>query len=496
VTEPAVLLVNPPITEAQRRGPLGAIIKNLYFNSPPLGIAYIASYLEQQGVRVGLMDAAVEGFSPDETVERIRAWRPTVVGITSTSNFFGNAVALATAVKRSAGEVATLIGGPHVSTQAEHAMQFACFDYACIGEGEVTTLELVQALAAGAGVDGVKGLALRRDGKLHRTEPRPMISDLDQLPFPARHLLPLAKYVPQPNDGPYLPKLSTISSRGCPYGCIFCDHGIYGRTYRSFSAGRIVDEMEELVGRWGARDIAFVDSLFMISRQRVEGIVDEILRRGLRVHWTCTIRANIATRELLGRMRQAGCWRVRVGVESGNEEVLRFIRKEVTKEQIREVTQAAHDLGLHPKAFFMIGHPTETEATIADSIAFARSLPLTDITVQINTPLPGAPQFEVFEQHGVLISDRLEDYTFWQPVFIPHGLTKERMERLFRRFYLSFYLRPVIVWRHLKMLRGPADVTRYLRALGLTFQRFVRTRADAVYHTSDAPEGEGPGALR
>ena len=482
---PSVLLINPPITDAQRQGPLGPIIKNLYFNSPPLGIAYIAALLEKHGCRVRLMDAAVEGYTPDETIAEICGWKPDVVGITSSSNFFCNALELATNLKAAAPEIVTLLGGPHVSAQVEHAMRHTCFDYACVGEGEFTTLELVRTLADGGDVALVKGIAYRRDGGIFRTEARQLIRDLDVLPMPARHLLPLEKYIPQPNDGPYLPKMAMITSRGCPFGCTFCDHGTYGKTYRSFSAPRIVDEMAEMVDRYGARDIAFVDSLFMISEKRVAGIVDEIMTRGIKVHWTCTIRANIATRELLARMKEAGCWRVRIGVESGNQEVLDFIEKEVTKEQIREVVQAAEEKGLQTKAFFMIGHPTESERTIRDSIDFAKSLPLTDITVQINTPLPGAPQFKFFEEHGSLVSDRLEDYTFWQPVFIPEGLTKESMERLFRTFYLSFYLRPVIVWRHLRMLRRPSDLQRYFRALMLMFRRFIGTRVDTVFHTAD-----------
>jgi hypothetical protein len=245
VTEPAVLLVNPPITEAQRRGPLGAIIKNSLQLAAP--VACIASH-RAAGVRVGLMDAAVEG-QPQTRRWADPPWRPTGRHHLDLE-LLRQRGALATAVKRSAGEVATLIGGPHVSTQAEHAMQFACFDYACIGEGEVTTLELVRALSAGAGVDGVKGLALRRDGKLHRTEPRPMISDLDRLPFPARHLLPLAKYVPQPNDGSPL-KLSTSPAAAALTAASSATTASMAAPTNSFSAGRIVDEMEELVGCWG-----------------------------------------------------------------------------------------------------------------------------------------------------------------------------------------------------------------------------------------------------
>ena len=175
-------------------------------------------------------------------------------------------------------------------------------------------------------------------------------------------------------------------------------------------------------------------------------------------------------------MKQAGCWRVRIGVEAGDPEVLGFIQKQISPEQVAKVVGYAHDVGLHPKAFFMIGHPTETEASIRKSIAFAKSLPLTDITVQINTPLPGAPQTEDIEKYGELITTDFERYSFWEPVFVPKGLTRERMDYLYRVFYRSFYFRPIIVWRHLKMLKGWSDVLRYARALSLIVRMFVRRR--------------------
>lgn len=475
-TLPAVSLINPPITREQRKGPLGPVIKNLYFNSPPLGIAYIAAVLERDGARVQLIDAAVEDLSMEETVARIEAFGPGIVGITSTTNFFCNAVELATALKAKLPGLTTVLGGPHVSSHTDSAMENACFDFACVGEGEMTASELVRSLADGGRIEEVRGLAFRRDGRIVTTAARPLIADLNTLPPPARHLLPLGQYVPQPNDGPYLPKAAMISSRGCPYRCIFCDHGIYGNTYRSFSAMRIVDEMEELVTRYGIRDIAFVDSLFMISAGRVHEIADEILRRKLTVHWTCTIRANITTAEILAKMKRAGCWRVRVGVEAGNAEVLKLIRKEVTKEQVRDVVRLADRAGLHPKGFFMIGHPGETRERIRESIDFARSLRLTDITVQINTPLPGAPQWSMIREYGDLVTRDLRQYSFWEPVFVPRGMTAGELRELHGAFYRAFYFRPIVIWRHLKMIRSFSDIARYVRALSLMINMFVRKR--------------------
>ena len=461
----SVLLINPPITKVQREGRLGPVIKNLYFNSPPLGIAYVAAVLERDGIPVQIIDAAVEDLTMEDTINRIREIRPSIVGLTSTTNFFGNAVELAEEIKRVLPDTTTVLGGPHVSSNCEPAMVSTCFDYACIGEGEFTMLELAHALAGSGSVENVKGLAYRVDGKIHRTEPRPLIEDLNVLPAPARHLLPLQKYIPQPNDGPYLPKAAMISSRGCPYECVFCDHGIFGNVYRTFSASRIVDEMEELVVRYGIRDIAFVDSLFMLNRKRVIDILDEIQRRDLKVHWTCTIRANIAARDILARMKAAGCWRVRIGVEAGNEEVLKLIRKQVSLEQVRRVVGDADNLGLHPKGFFMVGHMGETKETIRQSIELAKELPLTDITVQINTPLPGAPQWSMFDQYGDLVTCELEEFSFWEPVFVPKGMTADELRDLL-----------VTAAERYSVLRRFSDVKRYARALSLLFSMFVRKR--------------------
>jgi len=407
---------------------------------------------------------------------RIRAFAPDVIGLTSSTTFYCNARELAAQIRVRLPGVTTILGGPHASFVPEACLDDPGIDYICVGEGEETAVEFMAALAGGMPMDTVRGLAFKRDGAIVLTPPRPFITDLDSLPLPARHLLPLDKYVPMPNDGPYVPKTAMISSRGCPFHCIFCDHGVFGPSYRSYGAKRTVDEMAELVTRYGIRDIAFVDSLFMVSPQRVTGICDEIIRRGVKVHWTCTIRANIATRAVLAHMKAAGCWRVRIGVESGNDAVLKFIRKQVTRDEVRRVVRDAHELGLHPKAFFMIGHPTETEKEIRDTITFAKELSLTDITVQINTPMPNAPQWAIANEYGTMVSADFEQFSFWEPVYVPHGLTRRRLKELHALFYRSFYFRPVIVWRHLRMLRSVHDIRRYTRALTLMFKMFVRPR--------------------
>ncbi len=469
-----ILLVNPPILIEKSRGEIAAVIENLFYNSPPLGLAYIAAVLEKEGHEVAIIDAAVERLSLDQVAGRAASFAPDGIGLTSTTNLFDCAVALAQKFRERFKGVPLLLGGPHVSVNPEHALSFECFDVGVLGEGERTMAELAAALSAGRGLDAVNGLALRRNGKLVTTPRREPVQDLDELPFPARHLLPMRLYKPQPNDQYVLPKVSMIAGRGCPYSCIFCDKSVFNGPYRSFSPAYIVSEMQHLIKEYGARDIAFLDSIFTISVGRVEGIIDEMRRRGVKVPWTCTARANVVTEDLLRKMKEAGCWRIRLGIESGSDAVLKFIRKGITTRQVRDAARWANALGIQTKGFFMIGHLIDTRQTIEETIRFARSLPLKDITVQINTPMHKTAQWEISKDHGRFLSNAYKDFSYWEPVFIPNGLTKEYLLEAHGRFYRSFYMRPVIVWRHLCRLRHAYNLFKYPRAFPLLRHLFFR----------------------
>ena len=462
-----VLLLNPPVLSCREGKSILPVINNLFFNSPPLGLGYIAAVLEREEIPVVIIDAAVERISISALIDRINRFEPDVIGITATTNLFDSAVEAARILKENFSNAQLVIGGPHVSANPQHALSFECFDLGIKGEGEITFLELLRALDRNEALDRIKGLVLRREDRVFLTQDREFIEDLDSLPFPARHLLPMERYRPQPNDQYSLPKLGMITSRGCPYSCIFCDKSIFTKRYRSFSAAYIVSEMEHLIDKYGARDIAFLDSTFTVSHERVEGIIDEMKRCNVRVNWTCTVRADVATKELLMKMKEAGCWRIRLGVESGNKKVLKFIKKGITKEQVKNVTQWAHQIGLRPKGFFMVGHPVDTKASIEETIRFAKSLPFKDITVQMNTPMMNTPQHDIYEDYGTIVADNYNEFSYWEPIFVPNGLDKEYLFETLHRFYRSFYLRPVIIWRHLSQIRSWDVVVKYLQSLNL-----------------------------
>ncbi|MDD5614367.1 MAG: radical SAM protein, partial [Candidatus Omnitrophica bacterium] len=238
---------------------------------------------------------------------------------------------------------------------------------------------------------------------------------------------------------------------------------VFGGIYRSFSPEYIAGEMKHLVKDFGARDIAFVDSTFTFTRERTLQVVKKVKEANLGVSWTCSVRADILDKSLLKEMKDSGCWRVRIGVESGSSEVLKFIKKGITRSQIRRAAIWAYELDLEPKAFFMLGHLNDTKETIAQTVDFALGLPLKDITVQINTPLKNTPQYELADRFGDWLTNDVSRSSFWEAVFIPKGLSYKELSQYHRKFYLRFYLRPQIWFRHIIKIRSFIDVIKYLR---------------------------------
>lgn len=463
-----VILVNPSLHHNTARR-LGPIADNLFYNSAPLGLGYLAAVLKAKKYEVKIIDAPAEGLSIAKVMERIINFPPDIVGITTHTISSISSYELAKQIRNRLPGVKIIAGGPHITSNPNELLNHPELDIAVIGEGEVTFEELTRSLEGGQDLTRVKGLAFNVKGEVFFTPPREFISDLDSLPFPARHLLPMHLYKPQPNDQKRLPKLSMISSRGCPYNCVFCDKNIFKNVYRSFSPQYIVAEISHLVEKFNARDIAFVDSTFTPNKDRVYGIIDAIKNSNLDITWTCSVRADVLDRQLLKDMKDAGCWRIRLGIESGNNEVLKFIKKGITKYQVRQAADWAYELDLEPKGFFIIGHLTDTKQTIEETIDFACDLPLKDITVQINTPLKGTPQYQVMDSYGKILTKDVTYYNFWEPVFIPNGLSQGELKHYYAKFYLKFYLRPRVWYRHIVKIKSLCDIIKYLRGAKIIF---------------------------
>ena len=452
-----------------RDGHVSPVTSFLFYNSAPLGLLYIAAMLEHENEEVCVIDAAAEQLNIPQTVQRVREWKPDVIGIGATTVIFEGAKELATALKEALPEAPIVLGGYHVTLVPDEAMAHDAFDVGVLHEGEYTMVELLEHFRGERELSSIEGIIYRGEEGLIETAHRKEFRALDELPIPARHLLPPDLYRPIPVDEHGLPKFAMITSRGCPHKCAFCQKA--GSGYRSRSARQVVDEIEHLVRDFGAKDIAIVDSLFCANKRRVMAICDEIIRRGVKVSWTCSSRVEVVDKEMLQRMKDAGCWRTRFGVESGSDGVLDFISKGITKEKIRNAITWADEVGLRPKAFFMVGHMPDTKETMRETIDFAKSIPLHDVTVQINTLLPGTPQMEIWEREGEkwgrVVNTTTDEKSFWEPTFVPWGLESDDIIEAHRAFYREFYLRPQIMMRHLKEINSLQDVRKYVQASSL-----------------------------
>ena len=478
-----IILINPPIDSVLENGHVSPVTQYLFYNSAPLGILYIAALLEQEGYIVSVIDAAAEELDVAGTVERVKEFNPDVIGLGSFTVTFETTCVLGEQLRETFPTVPMILGSYHVTLVPHEAMSHKYFDIGVLKEGEFTMLELVRYFEHHAhddlsGLDDIDGICYRLPDEnaeqgwtLKKTAPRKKLKELDKLPVPARHLLPPNIYKPIPVDNHATPKFSMVSSRGCPHACAFCQKSRTG--YRSHSPKYVVDEMEHLVRDFGAKDIAFVDSLFCANKRRVHAICDEIIRRGLqhKVSWTCSSRVEVVDKPLLQKMKDAGCWRTRFGIESGHDTVLEFISKGITQDKIKKAITAAHEVGLRPKAFFMVGHMPDTKERIMETINFAKSIPLHDVTVQINTLLPETPQLEVWKREGYkwgrLVNTTTDEKSFWEPTFVPWGLEPDDLIELHRKFYREFYLRPVTLQRHMSSIKTMRDVYKYMEAASL-----------------------------
>jgi radical SAM superfamily enzyme YgiQ (UPF0313 family) len=394
-----------------------------------------------------------------------------LVGISTTTASFTKALAVANEVKAQL-DLTVVVGGPHATALPEETLQNPCFDIGVVGEGELTMVELAEKLGSNENLENVRGIVYRERGKVRRNPERPYIMDLDSVPFPARHLLPsLDVYHPTPSAYRCLPQATMITSRGCPYNCTFCDRSVFGSTYRARSARNVVDEMEMLVEKHGAKEVRFWDDTFNIDARRVIQICEEIRVRGIDVPWTCLGRINRMNAEVLRAMEESGCWQVDYGIESGNQQLLDGIRKGLTLDMIRTVTKMTREAGIRMRGFFMLGLPGETEETMRQTIEFAKRLDLSAAVFHITTPFPGTELYKTVLESGELdMKAGWDDYSIFSSEaspYVPKGLTHETIEHYQTQAYHAFYMRLSFILRQVLGIRSLSDIRRYMTGLAV-----------------------------
>nr|MDO8076975.1 radical SAM protein [Candidatus Freyarchaeota archaeon] len=432
---------------------VSAILNILGTTSPPLGLAYLASSLEKEGVKVRIVDAQALNLGFDDIEQEIRRWKPDVVGATGATPAYLDALRVLEIAKNHG--AATVAGGPHFSfTDVETLELFPFVDFVVRGEGEETMVELVNALQGRGEFPDIPGLTYRDKNVVRRNPDRPLIEDIDGVPFPAFHLLPMNRYT----FGEH--RYATVmTSRGCPYKCVFCASSkLFGKRWRGRSPENVVDELEHLAEKYRVRNIEFLDDTFTLNQRRAEKICDEIVDRRLDIVWNCSSRVNTISHGLLEKMKRAGCDSIYYGVESGSQEILDRMKKGITLEQIVRAFRITKRVGMEIIGSFIIGFPGETVDTIKKTINFAKFLKPDYAQFTICTPYPGTELYEIIEksENMQLLTRDWSEYDALKPVYTikddSYPSPSELMKWV-KKAYVKFYVSLGFMFQQLKKRR-------------------------------------------
>jgi anaerobic magnesium-protoporphyrin IX monomethyl ester cyclase len=418
-----VCLINPPYIHPRFWG--------MPYILPPLETAYVAAVLEKKH-DLRIIDAHIEGWNNVEQLDetrnriglrnkeiaaRINRWSPDVVGINVRfSGWSSIAYEIASLAKSIDKNIITMLDGLHPSARPKECLMQPDIDFVIIGEPEYTTLELVDTLEQGKsnGLKNVKGIGFKKNGNKIITSPRPLLEDLDALPFPARHLLPMEAYFAAVRKYPLRGEINKrwatmLTSRGCPHNCVFCtSHIVNGRKWRARSPENVVDEIKELVDTYRIKQIDFNDDNMALDKKRMEAICDLIVESGLDIEWYTPngIRADTLDENLLIKMKKSGCKKIRIAPESGVQRVVnQIIKKNLDLREVEKTVVLCKKVGIKVGCFFVIGLIGETKEDIKESVNFAyrlRRLGADRFYFSIATPMYGTELYEQAKRLGFL----------------------------------------------------------------------------------------------
>ena len=349
---------------------------------PPMGILYLISALRNRypnKYQFELIEQALYELSSEQVLKRFQKFDPDMVCFSAMSMEAGEMEEIARLVKKEKPNCITVLGGPHASIFYDWALKNSDIDYVVIGEGEETFPELLETLEQDKPLDQVKGIAFMRDGQLVLTEPRPFIEDLDSIPFPAWDMIDFDSYhgflsmtgwVP-PHRWAFL-----FTTRACPFKCAYC-HCIFGKKVRKRSVENVIAEIELLVNQYGVKQLQIIDDIFNLDLERAKRICDEIVNRGIKVKiaFPNGLRADMMDRELIQKLKKAGCFSIAYAIESGSPRIQKLIHKNLDLEKARQVVEWTYQEGIITHAFTMIGFPSETREEMNQTLEYVLSSP-------------------------------------------------------------------------------------------------------------------------
>ncbi len=473
-----IIFVNPPY---ERIAAGYDFVRHITNRAPSLGLLYLAASVREHGYQAAIIESDIENLDPDQVAQRLIEEKPAFIGITLFTVGVWQAAQIARKVKKQLPNTIIIVGGPHISSMSMETMQrFTEFDIAVIHEGEHVLPELLAHLQSGKVLEAVNGIIYRHDGELKRTPPAPSITDLDGLPMPAWDLLPNFPdtYLPAIYDYPQGPVATLVASRGCPFLCKFCDTSTFGAKVRANSPQVVFNMMKHLHVNHGIRHIQFVDDLFLASKIRTLALCDLIIENKLKMTWSCTARVDTVKPDVVKRMKQAGCWEISFGLETGSNELLQKMDKAARVEMSEQAVKWTAEAGIRCKGLFMLGYPGETTETIQQTKAFTRRIPMTTMNLTKFTPYPGSPVYR--EIYGTNIrDDHWEKMNGMNFLWSPEGISTQELDKEYQNILKSFYKQHRVMHKYVVMsLTNPTHLIRLSRFVAGFVKAKIRSYFD------------------
>jgi len=463
-----VLLINPPrINELIGNNP--AIIETHRGFNPPLGILSLAGYLQSNSNHnIEILDAQPPNWSYPEIEEVLKKVNPDVVGITAMTFTLIDVFKTIKSVKKIHPDAKVVLGGPHVHIYPEETINLPQVDFLISGEGEITFKKFLDNINDIEALRNIKGLVFKDSGRVINNGISPSTENLDELGIPARNLVDVTNYTSLLGRNNVITTMFT--SRGCPYRCTFCDRPfspvISGFRYRT--AKHVADEIEQCIDL-GINEAFIYDDTFTVRKDRVFELCDEIKTRNLKFRWDVRAHVNTMNLDMLKAMKDAGCDRIHYGVESGNDRMLRVIKKNTTVEKIKKVVNWTKKIDMEVLTYFIIGQQTETIKDIEDTIKLAKDLNPNYVHFTIFCPYPATEIYNIGLEKGTIKEDvwrkfaekpnDLYELPFWEENF-----TRQELRELLVKCYKEFYLRPGYILRNIARIKSVGEFKRKVRA--------------------------------
>lgn len=451
-----VMLINPSTELIESSRIYGEFVSPI----PPLGIVYIASVLKKNSVDVIVIDQYAYRMSDEELLNRIRQEEPRVIGFSCLTPGINKVKKLIERVKtlNLKEKIWIILGNVHATIFADELIRKRVADVVVRGEGEFSMLEIVLAIKEGKGFQDIRGISFCENGKVQHNPEREQIKDLDNLPYPAWHLLELKHYNKAPLICLYDIALPIQASRGCPYQCTFCAQDSIFKKPRYRQINKIIDEIEYLHKRFKITFFGFIDPYFPFSIRHGLEFCNELMRRGLhkKIRWIIETRVDLVNLELLIAMKRAGLYLIQYGFEVGNQKILDSLKKKTTLEQAREAMRETKKAGILTLGLFMLGMPGENKKTCKETIRFAKELDCDIAKFNLAVPYPGSELFEIYKDRLGRIEEP-EKFTPWydwssfsgESVLIPDGMSYRELTNLQREAMFQYYVRPKLILRHI-----------------------------------------------